>query len=426
MTTTHRYPGRQDLRSPGRVQQLEARVRELETRCKRLRNVVRQQRGEIDSLTDSQQFFRTIVEGEPACVKLVSRDGTILSMNPAGLAMIEVDREDDVVGLSVYDVLDEKDHEAFRASLGDNFDGRSVRLEFGITGMKGTHRRMETFSAPLRDIHGEVHASLAITHDITERTRDQLELQRYREHLEELVETRTRELERSQAATRRAERLASLGTLAAGLAHELNNPLGTIRMAAELAVQAEDHPSTIQALEDIREDVRRCSRIVNSVLKFSRDEPSEKWALSLNAIAKNARDRTRKSTSMVIFELDLAEDLPPILGNETEIERVLINLIENAIQASSAHGRIVVGTRVEGAKAVCEIRDEGEGMTTEALEQAFDPFYTTRVGAGGTGLGLSVSHGIVRDHGGTIELASTPGAGTTVTLKFAPIDSYAP
>lgn len=419
MTSTQRFPASQGAQPSSRIRQLEERLREAEARCAQQRQVIDKQRAEIEALTDRQEYFRTIVASEPACVKLISRDGTILSMNPAGLAMAEVDDESEAIGVSAYDLIRPEDHDAFRASLVDNFEGHSANLEYGITGMRGTRRRMESFSAPLRDAHGDVQASLMITHDVTARTRDQAELHRHREHLEELAETRTRELERSQLANQRAERLAALGTLAAGLAHELNNPLGTIRMAAEFAVQAEDHASTIQALEDIREDVARCSRIVNSVLQFSRDEPSEKWALSLNAIAKQARDRTRRFNHDIEIVLELEEELPKITGNETEIERVLINVLQNAIQASAPGQRIVLRTRSTPSHTVCEIKDTGYGMSTAALERAFDPFYTTRIDRGGTGLGLSVSHGIVRDHGGSIELASEPGRGTQVTLKFA-------
>ena len=380
--------------------------------------MIAQQQAEIESLTASQGFFRTIVASEPACVKLVERDGTILSMNPAGLAMVEVQRESEVVGLSVYDVLRREDHEAFRAGLVENFEGRKTHLEFEITGMKGTRRRMETFSAPLRDAYGDVCAALAITHDITARTRDQRELHRHREHLEDLVEKRTRELEQSRLTAQRAERLASLGTLAAGLAHEINNPLGAIRMAAELALQTEEPAPTTRALEDIRAEVKRCSRIVNSVLEFGRDEPSKKQPLSLNQIVESVGDRTRRTRKSIHLTLDLEEELPLISGNETELERVIVNILQNAIQASLPGEPILIRTQTTGAHVVCEIRDRGAGMTAENAERAFDPFYSTRMASGGTGLGLSVSHGIVREHGGTIELDSRPGHGTSVALTF--------
>lgn len=412
--------GSVDVAKSSETHALRARVAALESERTQLNEIVARLRDENETLVRGQEFFRTIVDSEPACVKLVDRDGTLLSMNPAGLAMVEVEHEEQVVGLSAYDMIHPEDHETFRRSVERNFAGDAVDLEFRITGMKGRRREMASFTAPLRDPNGAVIASLAITHDVTERNRDQAELRRYRERLEELVERRTRELEASRVAAARAEKLAALGTLASGLAHELNNPLGTIRLAAEYAAQAEDPASTRGALANIRDDVERCSRIVAGVLKFCRDAPSEKRPLSLNDVVCNARERAAipANRQRSEIELVLCESIPPIRGNDAELARAILHLIDNALEASPPGVPLEISTRVEGDEVICDVRDHGRGMTDAECQLAFDPFYTTRLDCGGTGLGLSMSHGILRDHDGSIEIESERGRGTRVRLRF--------
>ncbi len=399
---------------------LEVRVRDLERERDELSALVDRQRAEIEALAHGREFFRTIVESEPSCVKLLARDGTVLSMNSAGLAMCEFDKEEDAIGYEVLSYACPEYHATLKESLEHNFEGGSAHFEFEIVGLKGTRRRVETFSAPLRDVKGEVIASLAISHDVTARELDRVELEQHREHLEELVAERTRELEASRLATQRAEGLVSLGTLAAGIAHELNNPLGTIQLAAETALQSATDDAARGVLESIRADVQRCGRIVRSVLQFSREEPSEKWPLSLDRVLSRARDLVRRTAEErgVPIEIEVDSSMKPVQGNETELERVFLNLFENAVLAAKRDSLVRARARVGGEYAVVEVIDHGAGMTPEEENRAFDPFYTTRQKEGGCGLGLSVSHGIVRDHGGTISVDSIPGRGTTLTIQL--------
>ncbi|MEM9175193.1 MAG: ATP-binding protein [Myxococcota bacterium] len=376
----------------------------------------------VQALIESETRYRTIFDSEPACVKLVAEDGTLLSMNPAGLQMVEADREDELIGASVYDLVVPGDRAAFVALNHEVFEGKHAQLEFEIEGCKGTRRQMETFAAPLADETGQIVAQLAVTHDITERKREQAELTAYRERLEALVVERTRELETSREDARRNEQLAALGTLSAGLAHELNNPLGTILMGAEMAAMATDDASRDEALAGIRLDVERCSHIVKSMLRFGRNEPSEKGPVSLNDVVRRARDDARKvaGPDSISVEVSLDGSLPLIDGNATELAQVLINLIQNAANASASGDRIEIETRCvrDGARAevTCSVLDFGCGMSRDVLARARDPFYTTRLQSGGTGLGLSVSHGIVSDHGGRLALESREGRGTRATV----------
>jgi two-component system NtrC family sensor kinase len=168
----------------------------------------------------------------------------------------------------------------------------------------------------------------------------------------------------------------------------------------------------------------RCGRIVKSVLQFARDEVSQKWPAGMADLARQARDMSRKLAAerSVALRLEVEENCPDLVMNPTEMEQVLMNLIANAIQASSPGAEVIVRTVVVGCALQVTVEDQGRGMTKDELAHMFDPFFTSRVHEGGTGLGLSIAHGIVEDHGGTIDVQSTFGRGTCVTLVF-PIES---
>ena len=215
-----------------------------------------------------------------------------------------------------------------------------------------------------------------------------------------------------EQSARRAEKLAALGTLAAGLAHELNNPIGIISSRIEvMLMEAESQQLPPLLLEDLRVLHRHAMRV-------ARNGP-----VDLNHVVEETLLLAEKqiSHSGIKIVRSLAPGLPPIRGDATTLQQVVLNLITNASDAIAGAGEIRIETRVvsEQAGAVrLSVSDTGSGIPAEALPKIFDPFYTTK--AEGTGLGLSVSHGIVRDHHGTIDVESRPGAGTTFVLTFPP------
>jgi signal transduction histidine kinase len=232
------------------------------------------------------------------------------------------------------------------------------------------------------------------------------------------------ERERSVEQLRESERLASIGTLATGIAHEINNPLGGIVLSAEYALAAKDAPDgsdvVTSALGDIVQQAKRGGQIVKSVLQFARREPTERWPNDLNQIIRAALDVTRSSIEKVgvFMELELDEALPQVRINPFEMQQVLVNVIQNAVEAGDARTRITIrseGTR-EGVRVMVE--DNGPGLSEPERRRVFDPFYTTRQREGGTGLGLSIAHGIVAQHGGEISLVSEPGWGTQVIVQL--------
>ena len=232
------------------------------------------------------------------------------------------------------------------------------------------------------------------------------------------------ELKLTEQALRRAERLASIGTLAAGIAHEVNNPLHGIVLYSEAARLAKDTPDAgatrDELLQKIQDEAMRCGRLVRSVLQFARQEASQKWPGTIDRIVRQSCDLALPMAGRhrVKIDIDLPEHLPPVHLNPTEMQQVFVNLIQNAIQASKPGGRVVIGASADHGNVSVQVRDFGRGMSPEQQQQMFDPFYTTRQQHGGAGLGLSISHGIICDHGGSVEVSSALGQGTTVTVTL--------
>jgi signal transduction histidine kinase len=242
-----------------------------------------------------------------------------------------------------------------------------------------------------------------------------------REELERRVEEATREYERAQRRLVLEQRLAATGKLAAGLAHEINNPLGGMINAARTLEKEEglsERAREYVAL--VREGLARIAALVERMRTFSRPRPKV-GPVDLGEAARAALSfaRHRAGEEGVEVEEDFARDLPPVTGDAGELQQVLLNLVLNALDAmrSSAEKRLRVKVAREGAGVVCEVSDTGSGMGPEELAGAFDLFHSTKDEAG-SGLGLAMAHKIVTDHGGEIELESVPGRGTTARVRL--------
>ena len=229
---------------------------------------------------------------------------------------------------------------------------------------------------------------------------------------------------RAEESLRQADRLASLGTLAAGVAHEINNPLGANLLASQGALSIKDKQKDKARLEElltlIRDDAERCGRIVSGVLKFSRQGSNDRAPTNINDVVTTAVDLTRMYAQerKADVSVELSSKVTPIAMNIIEMEQVLVNLIRNAIEADSKGVSVSIRTRRSGDSILVSVRDDGRGITSEQQAHLFDPFFTTRQREGGTGLGLSIVHGIVAMHGGSIEVKSKPDQGTTVHVRL--------
>lgn len=229
---------------------------------------------------------------------------------------------------------------------------------------------------------------------------------------------------RAEEQLRRAERLASLGTFAAGIAHELNNPLNNISLAADYAERCSDVERRNRLLATIKSNAQRSGQIVESVLRFARDEVTERRALLPEPVIRRSIDLVRSEfkADRLTVKLKVAEQLPNICGNATELEQVFVNLLRNAVEAHHGHCHIEVEVAVKGPYLRIVVSDDGPGIAARDLPHVFDPFFSTRRKQGGTGLGLSITHRIVAAHGGAIRVATDRALGTAfeIELPLAP------
>jgi len=253
--------------------------------------------------------------------------------------------------------------------------------------------------------------------------------------LEQKVVERTRALEHSQQQLLQAAKLASIGELAGGVAHEINNPASIILMriaSLEEELGSLELPNeTTEDVAVIGRQVEKISRIVSGLLTFSRRSTAELRPLDVNDVVHRTvhlmEDLVRSRG--VELKLDLAGALPHTRGDNSQIEQVLLNLVNNALDAMPQGGRITFITRVTGGDdsrspaVTLSVLDTGSGIAPEHLDRVFDPFFTTKEPGEGTGLGLSVSYGIVEQHGGVIEVSSQPGIGTRFDLRLPVVEA---
>jgi signal transduction histidine kinase len=217
------------------------------------------------------------------------------------------------------------------------------------------------------------------------------------------------------------EKLASIGRLAAGVAHEINNPMTTILTSAML-IQEDMNPEdpNYEELQTIADETKRCSRIVKSLLDFARHSKPSITENSINDIVREGITLTKKQAKFndVSIEENLTEDLPPVYVDKDQIEQVVINLSQNAIEATPPGGKITFTTRLGAKKGTIEIvvSDTGKGIPKEDQRKIFEPFYTTK--ESGTGLGMAITVGHVHQHGGIINVESSPGNGSTFVVRL--------
>ena len=229
--------------------------------------------------------------------------------------------------------------------------------------------------------------------------------------------------EQSEERLSMVEKQVSIGRLAAGVAHEINNPLTSIlslSMLLQKGLPAGD--SRHEDLDVIVAETTRCREIVKNLLDFARERPSEKKIVDLNQVIRETLVLTRKYEGMdkVTLETRLSAEPQWVNGDPKQLQQVFTNLVTNAAEAMETRGTVTLSTDEDssGAFVVAEVRDTGKGMPKEVVSRAFEPFFTTKGARKGTGLGLSVTLGIVRKHDGTIDIDSTEGVGTLVRVTL--------
>jgi two-component system sensor kinase FixL len=382
--------------------------RRLDQSKRALEQEVAERRRAEERLAEKENRLRLIIESEPECVKLQTIDGMLLEMNPAGLALIDADSVEEVVGSSVYRFIAPAYRSSYEALTKRVFQGESGVLEFQVISLKGHCRWLETHAVPLLDSSGETAALLGITRDITGKKRAEEEV---RMHNTELAHV---------------SRLSVMSEMASTLAHELNQPLSAISNYTRGCMRRIRSASStteeiLAAMESVCVQAERAGDIIRSVRAFVRKGDSSRAPVQISAIVRDAVRFANPEARHhgVNILLQLAEPLPPILADAIQIEQVILNIVRNAIEAMDSmklgKREIVIETvACEGDAIEVRVRDMGPGLSSLQIEEVFDPFFTTK--PTGMGMGLTISRSIIEAHGG--RLWATPNSGGGLIFQF--------
>lgn len=324
-------------------------------------------------------------------------------------------------GETCYEVQKQRGHPCARCGVREVFEKglESVAYEQLRKGVDGESIWLEIMATPLRDGDGRVTAALELTVPITERKRMEEELRRHLEHMEELVEERTRKLVEY-------EKLAAIGKTAMMVGHDLRNPLQVMMNIVYLAgehlksilpnVPNHDKAEQIKKLcSSMEEQIEYMNKIVSDLQDFARPLQPHFQPTNLTRLIEETVSTIRKPETVEV-SLNFEDELPDLKVDGAMIRRALTNLITNAIQAMPKGGRITVTTSRKGDVALISVQDTGEGVPKENLDKLFKPFFTTK--ARGQGLGLPVTKRIVESHGGAIKVESEVGVGATFTIEL--------
>jgi PAS domain S-box-containing protein len=363
------------------------------------------------ALRRSEATARAVLESASEGIILIGPTGRIVLANTAAERMFGYPRAE-LLGQPLEILLPERIRETHVAHRTGYFAEPRVR-PMGI-GLDLSGRRKDGTEFPVEISLSHVAApyggvAIAFITDITERKRLEVQLQHQREVLYQ------------------NEKLAALGTMAAGIAHEMNNPLGIMTTRIELMLMdAKDQQLPGQVLEDLEvlhRASQRVARIAASLRSFARHTPGDRVPLDLNTVVEESVKLLQKPMAadnvQIVASLDRA--LPPILGDANTLHQVLMNLLTNAREAMPHGGqiRLETGPAARPGWVRLLVADTGTGISAEEVSKIFDPFFTTK--STGTGLGLSVTYGIIQEHGGTVDVESRPGAGTTFIISLPAI-----
>ena len=348
-----------------------------------------------DAMAESEARYERLVETASDAIFSVDREGRFTSVNRS-IEFAIGRRKEHLLGTPFRDTLYPETLEVAEQLFSEMLEGKRGRAELAYS-MPGGERRIGSITtAPIIE-QGVVTGAVGIMRDITEERR----------LAEELLQR---------------EKLAAIGQLVSGVAHELNNPLtGIIAFAQLLHATASMSADQRDALETIHREAKRAAKIVSNLLLFARQRDPERRATDINKVMLDTLELRRYMlrTQQVEIVTDLDPALPPTWADPFQLQQVVLNLLTNAEQALRSHlgpKRISLATRRRDDRIEMILSDSGPGIPAEHLDRVFNPFFTTKEVGEGTGLGLSISDGIIRQHGGEIHVESRPGEGATFTI----------
>ncbi|MBA3889785.1 MAG: PAS domain-containing protein [Gemmatimonadaceae bacterium] len=368
--------------------------------ARRLKSEVAERTAQIET---HRRLLAKIVDSLPLGLYVIDRDYRIQAWNrKRETGTLGVAREE-AVGRSIFEILHRQSAEMLRSEFEEVFATGRLQQFTVETGSATGLRTYRLSKIPMRLDDGEVTHAITIGEDITE----------WREAQDRIAQ---------------AEKLAAVGTLAAGVMHEINNPLATIAAAAEATMmRAVDEAARLgefgaelkDVLALIEAECHRCKRIVDSLLDLSRPKPATKAAVDLNAVIDRVlfllKHHSRFKKLTVALALDRTAGTV-VTADEEQLVQVFMALLLNAVDAMHEQGTVTLRTRADATEVIAEVIDEGEGIRRADVPKLFDPFYTTKPPGRGTGLGLAICYSIVAAHGGRIEVDSAPGEGSVFRI----------
>ena len=365
------------------------------------RNITERKKAD-KALAEREAELRAIFESAQDAIG-VAKQGIQQMVNPAYLSMFGYDRPEDLVGGSLLDNIAPESRYKLMANMRARNQGADVPSQYEVIAQRrdGTKFPME-IRVSTYERGGSLH-TVASLRDLSERARLEEEQKRY------------------EVRARRNEKMESLGALAGGVAHDMNNVLGAVLGLASLHLEDAAEGSAMR--KDMETIVKACQRggsMVRGLLGFARETLPEERELNLNIVVQEAMDLLERTTLQRIhLEMSLAGDLHPVKGDSAALSHALMNLCVNAVDAMPEGGTLSVRTCNDGEGTILvEVADTGCGMSSEVLDKALDPFFTTKPQGKGTGLGLPIVFGTVKAHQGKMELLSDAGKGTTVRMHF--------
>lgn len=367
-----------------------------------------------------------ILKADDACIMLMAPEGELVMAAAVG--------------------LEEGERQAARLALGERVAGKVAKSKEPVL-IEGPLEKDPRFSnlPSLRDIRSsvvfpllvgeETLGVLCLNRTVREEPFTAAELRHatifgsqiaqalYNAKLYRELEMKIQQIQEMQAHLVQSEKLAAIGQLAAGVAHEINNPLTGIMGFTEMVLQSPGLSlEQREDLESVLHQSRRCRKIVQNLLQFGRRRKPQEELIALDKILEPTLELVRCDlrAANIAIEVAVAEDLPLIYGDSSQLEQVFLNLIVNARQALAGRESAFLKIQIfrKGAKIIFVFEDNGPGIAANILAQVFDPFFTTKPIGKGTGLGLSVSYGIIEQHQGTIRVESAVGVGTTFIIEL--------
>jgi len=381
-----------------------------------IRYAIERKRAET-KLRQSEEHYRLLVETMNEGFMELDENDVFRYVNDALCVMLAYSKSE-IIGQHVSKFFDAANRQMLKKHISLRERGKFESYEIGWTRMDQDKVHTIISPRPLFDAKNQYKGSFAVITNVTRLKKVSRTLQEYSEKLEEKVEQRTKELQEAQEELVRTEKLAMIGRLAGGVAHELCNPLGAIKDAAFfLNVTLENpNPEMKEMLEILKKEAIKSERTINSLLDFARPKQLVKRRININEVILDSLLQNAIPNNVGVVKL-LNKDLPEIQADPDQLAQVFRNIILNAIRAMSENGKLIIKSYAPQPKWIAvSFIDTGDGIPQENMGRIFEPLFTTK--AKGIGLGLALAKTIVERHGGTIEVESEVGKGSTFIVKL--------